>query len=212
VASDYRKPDGLFVITDREAPAFVEGLRIEQFWGVGPATAEKMHRLGVHTGADLKRQSEETLVRNFGKFGHELWLFARGIDNRAVVPDRVRKSIGAEETYPYDLDDGERLTEKLRELAGEVWRRVARHEFFGRTVTLKVKYEDFTQITRSRTPGGFVTEFATFWSIARELLEGVDRREKQIRLMGLSVSGADRLDRPEVFQLEIEFPDPSPSR
>ncbi len=154
VASDYRKPDGLFVITDKEAESFVEGLDIEQFWGVGPATAAKMHRLGIHTGADLRRESEEMLVRRFGKFGHELYLFARGIDNRTVKPDRIRKSIGAEETYMHDIDDAVMLVEKLREVADEVWRRVSKHEFFGRTVTLKVKYADFEQITRIRPPAG----------------------------------------------------------
>ncbi len=205
VASDYKKPDGLFVITDREAEAFVEGLKIEQFWGVGPATAEKMHRMGIHTGADLKRQTEEMLCRRFGKFGHELYLFARGIDNRTVKPDRIRKSIGAEETYMHDLDDPTLLVEKLREVADEVWRRVSKHEFFGRTITLKVKYADFEQITRSRTPGGFITEFGAFWQVAQELLSTVDYSKKRIRLMGLTVSGAQHLDRPEVWQLEFDF-------
>ncbi len=207
VASDYKKPDGLFVITDREAEAFVETLRIEQFWGVGPATAEKMHHMGIHTGADLKRQTEEMLCSRFGKFGHELYLFARGIDNRSVKPDRIRKSIGAEETYMNDLDDPAILTEKLCEIAGEVWRRVSKHEFFGRTVTLKVKYADFEQITRSRTPGGFITEFGAFWQAAQELLSGGDYSQKPIRLMGLTVSNAGDLDRPEVWQLEFEFPE-----
>jgi DNA polymerase-4 len=205
VASDYKKPDGLFVITDRQAESFVEGLRVEQFWGVGPATAEKMHRMGIHTGADLKRQSEDSLVRRFGKFGHELYLFARGVDNRRVEPDRVRKSIGAEQTYPHDIDDPALLAEKLREVADEVWRRVSKHEFYGRTVTLNIKYADFTQISRSKTTGGFITEFAPFWLVAQELLAGVDYGEKSIRLMGLTVSGAQHLDRPEVCQLEFDF-------
>ena len=161
--------------------------------------------MGIHTGADLKRHPEEALVRNFGKFGHELYRFARGIDNRPVEPNYIRKSIGAEETYLHDLDDPAELTEKLREVADEVWRRVSKHEFFGRTVTLKVKYADFEQITRSRTPGGFVTEFGMFWQIAQELLSVVDYSEKKIRLMGLSVSNAQDLDRPEVYQLEFDF-------
>jgi DNA polymerase-4 len=164
-----------------------------------------MHRLGIHTGADLKRHPEEFLCRYFGKFGHELYEFARGIDHRRVVPDRVRKSIGAEETYAHDLDDTAELTEKLREVADEVWRRVSKHEFFGRTIMLKVKYADFEQITRSKTPGGFVTEFGAFWQMAQELLATVDYSEKKIRLMGLTVSNAQDLDRPEVYQLEFEF-------
>jgi DNA polymerase-4 len=205
IASDYRKPDGLFVITDSEAAPFVETLRIEQFWGVGPATAEKMHRLGIHTGADLKRQPPDLLTRNFGKMGHTLHDFARGIDNRPVEPFHIRKSIGAEETCPHDLDDPELLEEKLKDVAGEVWRRVVRHEFWGRTVTLKVKYADFTLISRSRTPGGFVTEFGVFWQTAAELLAGVDYREKPIRLLGLSLSGARDIETPDAWQLEIDF-------
>lgn len=206
VASDYKKPDGLFVITDKEAEAFVEGLKIEQFWGVGPATAEKMHRLGIHTGADLKQRSEAFLCSQFGKMGHSLFEFARGIDNRPVEPNYVRKSIGAEETYMYDLDDPAQLVEKLREVADEVWRRVSKHEFFGRTVTLKVKYADFTQITRSRTPGGFIAEFGLFWQTAQELLKTVDVSPR-VRLMGLSVSNAQELDRAEAYQLEFDFGD-----
>jgi len=205
VASDYRKPDGLFVITDREAEAFVESLKIEQFWGVGPATAEKMHRLHIHTGADLKQYSEDFLTRHFGKFGHELYLFARGVDNRRVVPDRVRKSIGAEETYAHDVDDPAELAARLRDVADEVWRRVSKHEFFGRTVTLKVKFADFSQITRGRTPGGFVTEFGLFWQTARELLGAVELDGRKVRLMGLTMGNAQNLETPEAYQLEFDF-------
>ena len=208
IASDYRKPDGLFVVTDREAEAFVGTLRIEQFWGVGPATAEKMHRLGIHTGADLRRQPIDLLTRNFGKMGHVLYDFARGIDNRPVEPFHIRKSIGAEETYPRDLDDPELLAGKLRELSGEVWRRAGRHEFFGRTVTLKVKYADFTLISRSKTPGGFITEFGVLSATAQELLEGVDYSEKPIRLLGLSLGGAREIEASEAYQLEFDFPVP----
>jgi DNA polymerase-4 len=210
IASDYRKPDGLFVVTADQAEDFVKTLRIEQFWGVGAVTAEKMHRLGIHTGADLRRQPLETLTRNFGKMGHALHNFARGIDPRPVEPFHIRKSIGAEETYAHDLDDAPLLTEKLRALADEVWRRVSRHEFFGRTVTLKVKYADFTQITRSQTPtGGFISEFEVFWDAARKLLAGVDFREKPIRLLGLSLGGARDIEAPEAYQLEFDFPNPA---
>jgi DNA polymerase-4 len=206
IASDYHKPDGLFVVTDARAAEFVATLRIEQFWGVGPATAEKMHRLGIHSGADLRQQPIETLTRNFGKMGHLLFDFARGIDTRPVEPFHIRKSIGAEETYAHDLDNPRLLAEKLRSLANEVWQRVSKHEFSGRTVTLKVKYADFSQITRSRTPGGFVNEFEIFWNAAQELLAGVDFHEKPIRLMGLSMGGAREIETPEAYQLEFDFP------
>jgi Nucleotidyltransferase/DNA polymerase involved in DNA repair len=205
IASDYKKPDGLFVVTDKEAEAFVEGLPIERFWGVGPATAEKMHRLGINTGADLKQRSLEFLIRHFGKMGLSLYEYARGIDTRPVEPDRVRKSIGAENTYAHDLNDTAGLLEKLREVADEVWRRASRREFYGRTVTLKVKYADFEQITRSKTLGGFVSDFGLFWQIAQELLGIVDYSEKKIRLMGLTVSNAFDMEHPGGFQLEFDF-------
>ncbi len=206
IASDYRKPDGLFVITDKEAEAFVEELRVEQFWGVGKATADKMHRLGIRTGADLKARSEAYLVSNFGKAGHIFYHFARGVDERRVEPNRIRKSIGAENTYMHDIDDRQELLARLREVADEVWRRASKREFYGRTVTLKVKYEDFEQITRSRTLPGFVNDFDLFWRTAQELLAGVDRGGKKIRLMGLSVSNAEEIERPDVYQLEFDFP------
>ena len=212
IASDYNKPDGLFVITDKEAEAFVEALPIERFWGVGPATAEKMHRLGIKTGADLKQCALEFLIRHFGKMGHSLYEYARAIDNRRVKPDRVRKSIGAENTYMTDLNDTAELTEKLREIADEVWRRASKREFYGRTVTLKVKYADFEQITRSKTLGGFVTDFGLFWQTAQELLGIVDYSEKKIRLMGLTVSNALDLEHSGGYQLALDFePKSNPS-
>ena len=205
IASDYNKPDGLFVITDKEAEAFVEGLQIEQFWGVGPATAEKMHRLGIKIGTDLKQRPLEFLIRHFGKMGQSLYEYARAIDNRRVEPDRVRKSIGAENTYMNDLNDTNELMERLREIADEVWRRASEREFYGRTVTLKVKYADFEQITRSKTLGGFVTDFGLFWQTAQELLGIVDYSEKKIRLMGLTVSNALDIEHPGGYQLEFDF-------
>lgn len=205
VASGYRKPDGLFVITDKEAEMFVESLPIEQFWGVGPATAKKMHGLRIRTGADLKRHPESFLVRHFGKAGHGYYQFARGIDDRRVEPDRVRKSVGAENTYLHDIDDPSELVERLREIADEVWRRASKRDFFGRTVTLKIKYADFEQITRSRTSTGFVTEFGSFWRTAQELLSQVDRQGKKIRLLGLSVSNAFDMEHPRAYQLSFVF-------
>ncbi len=205
IASDYRKPDGLFVITDREAEAFVEGLHIERFWGVGPETARKMHVLGIHTGADLKACSEDFLTRSFGKMGAQFYLFARGIDERPVEPDRIRKSIGAENTYLADLGQLEELQLHLWEIAEEVWRRASKREFYGRTVTLKAKYADFEQITRSKTLPGFVTEYELFWQTALELLAGVDFSQKKIRLLGLTISNTQEMERPEAIQLKFDF-------
>ena len=206
VASDYDKPDGLFVVTADEAEGFVEKLRIEQFWGVGPVTAQKMHSLGIHNGRDLKRMSESYLVQKFGKAGHFYYRSARAEDDREVTPERIRKSLGAESTFLTDIGDRERLKEELYDIAEEVWRRLGNREFSGRTVTLKVKYADFTQITRSRTLDHFVADFDQFWHTAQELLQPVDSTAKKIRLMGLTLSNIQDIERPEYRQLEIDFP------
>lgn len=205
IASDYRKPNGLFVVTEEEAEEFVEQLPIERFWGVGKVTAEKMHRLGIRTGADLKRMSEAELAWHFGKAGHAYYKNARGIDDRRVVPDRVRKSVGAENTFANDLDDTDELLLQLREIADEVWRRISKRDFYGRTITLKVKYADFKQITRSRTLVGFVDDFDVFWEVARELFAGIDISEMPVRLIGLTISNIQDIEQPDDLQLKFDF-------
>lgn len=207
VASDFRKPDGLTVITDTQAEAFVESLAIEHFWGVGKVTAEKMHRMGIYTGADLKTWSEAELAWHFGKAGHSYYLNARAIDNREVMPDRVRKSVGSENTFSIDLDDSDDLMRALHASAEEVWRRASSKEFYGRTVTLKIKYSDFRQITRSSTLNGFVTEYAVFVETAEKLLAGVELGGAKVRLLGLSVSNPSEVEHPQSGQLEFDFPD-----
>ncbi len=188
IASDYDKPDGLYVIPPEDAEAFVETLKIEQFWGVGRVTAEKMHNLGIRTGSDLKQFGEDELVRLFGKMGHTYYQNARGVDDRPVEPNRERKSIGAENTFMVDTDDRAELTAFLREIAEDVWQRLSKHGLFGRTVTLKVKYADFEEISRRRTADEPVRTFEVLWKIARELLAIVDTSRKKIRLVGLTAS------------------------
>ena len=206
IASDWKKPDGLFVILPEEAESFVEELKIEQFWGVGRVTAVKMHELGIHTGRDLKQYDEAALVRLFGKAGHIYYQNARGIDDREVVPDRMRKSLGAEETFMADLDSKIELEEKLREIADEVWRRTSKREFYGRTVTLKIKYADFKEVSKRRTLSKPVEDFYTFWNVALDLLAVVEfGKQKKIRLMGLAVSNAMETNEMEYRQLELDF-------
>lgn len=151
LASDYRKPDGLFVITPAMAPAFIETLPVGQFHGIGPVTAAKMHRLGIWTGADLGRGSQEFLKRHFGKSGAWYYAMAQGHDDRPVQPDRRRRSAGSETTFASDLGDPNAIENELRSRADEVWLWCANTRRFGRTVTVKVRYADFRQITRSRT-------------------------------------------------------------
>lgn len=150
MASGQNKPDGQFVITPKNGPAFVEQLPIKKFHGVGPATAEKMHRLGIETGADLKEKTLEFLVEHFGKSGPYFYGIARGIDNRQVKPDRVRKSVGAEDTFSEDIHSFEPAREGLQPLLEKVWGYCEANEIGAKTVTLKVKYADFSQITAAR--------------------------------------------------------------
>ena len=205
IASDYKKPDGLFVILPEEAEAFVEGLKIEQFWGIGKVTAEAMHRLNIRTGADLKKRSEEELVRRFGKVGHMYYWQARAVDDREVEPDRARKSVGAENTFEADTKDRSVLARWLREAADETWEHAERLGFAGRTVTLKAKYEDFERITRSRTLTRPVRSFTLLWQVALDLLEVLDLSSKRVRLIGLSLSNPEDPNHPDARQLEFDF-------
>src|SRR5712672_396973 len=151
LASDHRKPNGLFVITPAMGPGFIEALNVEKFHGVGPVTAAKMKRLGIFTALDLRAQSLEFLQEHFGKSGSHYYNISRGIDHRPVVANRVRKSIGAENTFPRDLASLEDMRAELEPLAEKVWRYCDATGVRGRTVTLKVKYADFQIITRSRS-------------------------------------------------------------
>ncbi len=208
IASDYRKPDGLFVITPDMVEKFVEGLPIEKFFGIGKVTAEKMHALGISSGIDLKQQSEEMLVYHFGKVGRYYYGCARGIDERVVNPDRIRKSMGAENTFLSDLGSVDELSNELHSIAEEVWQRISSRNFYGRTVTLKVKYADFEQITRSKTQLHQIKNFDEFWSVAHDLLEQVDLSRKKVRLIGLTQSNAeDSLEQPlqQAVQLKLNF-------
>ena len=206
IASDWKKPDGLFVILPEEAESFVQNLKIEQFWGVGRVTATKMHELGIHTGRDLREIDEATLVSKFGKSGHIYFHNARGVDNREVIPDRIRKSLGAEETFVTDLDNRAELEEKLREIADEVWRRISECDFFGRTITLKVKYADFREVSKRRTFSKPIEDFYVFWRVALGLLGAVEfSEEKKIRLMGIVISNTSERGETEYLQSQLDF-------
>src|SRR3954469_17766810 len=151
LASDHRKPDGLCVITPEKGPEFVASLPVKRFHGVGPVTAQKMERLGIVTGGDLRLWSLPALEAQFGSSGSWYWRICRGIDEREVKPDRPYKSVSAERTFDEDLRDPDRLAAELERIAGSAWDRVKRAEVTGRTVTLKVKYGDFSLITRSKS-------------------------------------------------------------
>lgn len=208
IASDYRKPDGMFVILPKDVESFVEGLEIERFFGVGKVTAQKMHLLGIHTGADLKKFGEEWLVHHFGKVGHTYYYNARAIDDREVVPNRIRKSVGAENTFETDLEASTKMTLELYQIARRVWERIEEQQFYGRTITLKIKYADFEILTRSKTLPSPITQFRVFWDTAREMVKLIDTSEKKVRLMGLSISHHEDAQLPSGgIQLKLKFKD-----
>jgi DNA polymerase IV len=188
LASDHRKPDGLFVITPEMGPVFVETLPVRKFHGVGPATAKKMKLLGIETGLDLRAQSLAFLQQHFGKTGSYYYCAARGVDERPVRADRIRKSVGAENTFPADLFAYEAARDALREIIDKVWGYCERAGVRGRTVTLKVKFANFRQITRSRTGEKQITTRSELEELGNALLEPLFPARRGVRLLGVSLS------------------------
>ena len=191
LASDERKPDGLFVITPRAGPAYVEGLPVARFHGIGPVTHARMEQLGIRRGGDLKAQTLAFLRQHFGKAGPYYHALARGIDDRPVRADRIRKSIGAETTFGVDLFTLDEARAALGPLLGKVWSHCEEATIRGRTVTLKAKYADFRQVTRSRTSEAPVASRAAFEAIAGELLEPLFPVSMGIRLLGATLSSLE---------------------
>ncbi|MFV0301516.1 MAG: DNA polymerase IV [Paracoccus sp. (in: a-proteobacteria)] len=194
LASDQNKPDGLCVIPPERGPDFVLALPVGKFHGIGPATAKKMQAMGIATGADLRDQPLDFLQKRFGKSGQYYWNIARGIDHRQVRPDRIRKSVGAENTYFTDLMTLAEAEEALVPLAGKVWRHLDARELHGRTVTLKVKFADFQQITRARSLNRPVVSEAEMLAIACDLAATVLPDPRGARLLGITLSGFDHED------------------
>ena len=209
IASDYRKPDGLCTIHPDKALHFIDQLPIEGFWGVGKVTAKRMHTLGIHNGRDLRQWSLDGLTREFGKMGNLYYDFARGIDLRPVEAVRVRKSIGCERTLEHDIHTKSAVIVELYHTAEELVRRLADKDFRGNTLTLKVKFHDFTQITRSITQEKELLTMKTILPIAKKLLAEVEYENHPIRLIGLSVSNPhdedDSTPQSTWEQLELEF-------
>jgi len=206
LASDQNKPDGLCVIPPAKGEAFVAGLPVKRFHGVGPKTAQKMARLGIVTGADLRAQSLAFLTHNFGSAGEYYYSLARAICHRQVKPNRPWKSIGAEDTFLEDLTDEAALCAELDRISQTVWRRIAEKEIAGRTVTLKVKYQDFRLCTRARSLDRAVAGREEFLAIGCALLHGLMPAEKGIRLLGLTLSNLSEGGEPADAPRELELP------
>lgn len=209
IASDYRKPDGLCTIHPDQAIEFIGKLPIEDFWGVGPVTAKRMHKLGIHNGAQLREYSLEFLTQQFGKVGALYYDFARGIDLRPVEATYIRKSIGCERTLEKDINRRSAVIIELYHTAVELVNRIKAKEFHGNTLTLKIKFHDFTQITRSLTQNRELSSLNTILPLAKELLKEVDYANHPIRLIGLSVSNPkDEKSTKGIWkQLSLEFSD-----
>jgi DNA polymerase-4 len=204
LASDYRKPDGLTVIRPEQGPEFVASLPVGRFHGVGPVTAGKMQALGILTGADLRAWTLGELESRFGSSGSWYFRICRGIDDREVKPDRPYKSVSAERTFDEDLSDPQLLADQLERIAGYAWARVERAQVTGRTVTLKIKFGDFTLITRSKSFPEPIPDMAAFAAAGQALLASLIPVRRGIRLLGLGLHNlADSFDEPPQLRLAI---------
>ena len=196
-ASDERKPDGQFVFSPKNGPAYMERLAVERFHGNGPATADRMRMLDIRTGLDLKGRSIEFLTEHFGKSGAHFHALARGIDLRPVVPNRERKSVGVEHTYDVDIRDAEDVHFAIGKLASDLVARCGRHGVVGRTLTAKIKLDDFEQLTRSLTDVNGFSRLEQIAEAAARLVRDVDPQGRGIRLLGLSASNFGSEEKPE---------------
>lgn len=195
IASDMRKPNGIFTVHPDRALDFIGSLPVEKLWGVGPKTANRMHEMGVFTGAQLRRISCEHLVQVFGKMGRVYYDFSRGIDNRPVVVAYERKSVGCERTFLEDLHIDTKIIIELYHIVLELVERIERKDFRGRTLTLKLKWDATTQITRSLTQEKVLRTKDDILPLAKRLLKDTEYHDRPIRLMGLSVSSPETNDK-----------------
>ena len=205
MASDQNKPNGQFVITPEMAPAFVESLPVGKFHGIGPATARKMTELGIATGLDLKAQPLSFLQERFGKAGAHYYWIARAVDKRPVQPDRVRKSVGAENTFEKDLATFEEMKMALVPVIDKVWRYCENSGVRGRTVTLKVKFSDFQQMTRSRTLTVLVGDRVVLEEAVIGILSALVPFPKTVRLLGVTLSALNTEEEPDNVQLALSL-------
>lgn len=204
IASDWRKPDGLCTIHPSQALEFIGKLEVERFWGVGPVTAKKMHQLGIHTGAQLREYSLTSLTHYFGKAGYIYYNFARGIDDRPVEATRIRKSIGCEHTLEQNIQDKVAVTMELYHVVLELVERLHQKQFKGYTLTLKIKFYDFLQITRSMTVDYLLHDKKDILPLSKLLMKQVEYAHNPIRLIGLSVSNPPDEKRTQSYvQLEL---------
>jgi len=205
IASDYNKPNGQKTVNPEEVESFLENLDIKKFYGIGKVTTEKMYHLGIFTGKDLKSKSAEFLEEHFSKSGLHFYNIVRGIHNSAVKPNRIAKSVAAEHTFNENLTSEIFMVEKLERIAAELEKRLKKHNISGKTVTLKIKYSDFTTQTRSKTLPYFIADKGLLLETAKELLFQ-ERMKESVRLLGISLNNLNtEIKKTVVVQLKFEF-------
>ena len=206
IASDFHKPDGLTVVRPRQVQDFLDPLLVRRLHGVGPATEKVLHEMGIHTVADLRVRDLETLQRRFGKFGACLYEYSRGIDDRPVRTEWVRKSLGHERTYVQDLRSLEQMDLELQKLADKTFEDLVKKGLHARTITVKVRYPDFTTLTRARSQEQPFSSGPQIAALAMALLRQTEAGEKSVRLLGVTASGFESEDRRDFVQLPLFAP------
>jgi len=208
VASDYNKPNGQKTVNPEDVISFLEALDIRKFYGVGKVTAEKMYQLGIFTGKDLKTKSLEYLDAHFGKSGHYYYHVVRGIHNSEVKPNRIRKSLAAERTFNENLSSEIFMIEKLDHIAEEVSRRLSKSKVAGKTITLKIKFSDFSLQTRSKTLPYFISDKSIILETAKDLLYQ-EKLSNSVRLLGISLSNlnteTNKMPEQKMVSVQLKF-------
>lgn len=205
IASDYHKPNGQKTVSPDEVEAFVEALDVKKFYGIGKVTAEKMYQLGIFTGKDLKSKTLDYLEQHFGNSGQSYYNLSRGISYSQVKPNRTIKSIGAERTFNENLSSEIYMESRLQNIANELDRRIKKYKIAAKTITLKIKYSDFTQQTRSKTLTYFIADQSLIFDAAKELLYQ-EKLKNSVRLLGISLSNLNTNQKKQVVvQLKFEF-------
>ncbi len=208
IASDYHKPNGQKTVSPDEVLGFLENLDVKKFYGVGKVTYTKMYQMGIYTGKDLKTKSEEFLIQHFGKSGGHYYRIVRGVHNSPVKPNRERKSLAAERTFSNNISSEVYMLERLKGIAEELQKRLKSNKVAGRTITLKIKYSDFTLQTRSKTLPYFVNDALILLDTAKELLYQ-EKMKNSVRLLGISLSNLSsntvKKKEVEIIQLKFDF-------
>ncbi len=205
IASDYNKPNGQKTVSPNEVETFLEELPIRKFYGVGKVTTEKMYQLGIFSGLDLKSKSLEFLEKNFGKSGKFYYDVVRGVHNSEVKSNRITKSVAAEHTFDVNLTSEIYMEERLKSISEELEKRLKKYKIAGKTITLKIKFSDFTQQTRSKTLPYFISDKILLFETVKELLYQ-ERFKESVRLLGISLSNLNtEIKKSIVVQLKFDF-------